>query len=161
MTDDQTLSDHDYYKAMHDAFYQNGKATHNMGSRKIAQSPNSHWVGGGAATNIPLRDMFLLCAIGYLATPGKHPLPEPVDLYSHDSDTVSFDPFSQAAKSIACGHLSASEQDFHERLVAQLQKDADQIRKTCAIVRDPTAPRVVEYKKGEELWATIRGICCG
>ena len=82
----------------------------------------------------------------------------------HDADTQQGSPcdaFSQAAKSVACGALSSSQQDFHERLTAQLQRDADGIRKTCAYVRDPSAPRVVEYKSGDDLMAVTRGLCLG
>lgn len=81
---------------------------------------------------------------------------------SHRADTQQgfpCDAFSQAAKSVAYGALSSSQQNFHERLTAQLQRDADDIRKTCAYVRDPNAPRAVEYKSGDDLMAVTRGLC--
>lgn len=71
------------------------------------------------------------------------------------------DAFSQAARDIANGVWSPSDQHLHERLMVQLQKDADEIRETCAIVRDPNEPRVVTYKSGEDLMAVTRRLCLG
>lgn len=68
--------------------------------------------------------------------------------------------FSRATAAVATG-TSWSDFDFRQRLAEQLERDAEDIRKSCAIVRDPSKPREITCAGPDEMMAITRLVCGG
>ena len=154
MTNDPTLSDADVYKAWHDSL-------RDPASNQAGQSVNGHSTGYEIAIDMAVANLFWNAARQMKAFGGTPFTSKQVTVDHTGSGTTPGDALGQATRDVSNGAWSSSGQHLHERLMVQLQKDADDIRKTCAIVRDPKEPRGVEYKSGDDLMAVTRSLCLG